>query len=129
MKPGSRFGGKRSNPRGGPKGKGGRGGRGGGRSNGRGRGSGGGRDRDDRDRGGRFGGDRGRPFRKKVCRFCGGKRSVVNYKDVESIHKFVTEKGKIIPRRITGTCAKHQRDVAASIKRCRHSGLLAFQTD
>ena len=82
------------------------------------------RDRDrDRDR------DRPRIFRKKLCRFCGDKTSPVDYKDVEAIQKFLTEKGKIIPRRITGNCSKHQRVLARAIRRCRHSALVAFQTE
>jgi len=81
-----------------------------------------GRDRD-RDR------DRPRVFRKKICRFCSDKAVQMDYKDVESIQKFLTEKGKIIPRRITGNCSKHQRILARAIKRSRHSALIAFQTE
>lgn len=81
-----------------------------------------GRDRD-RDR------DRPRVFRKKVCRFCSDKAVQMDYKDVESIQKFLTEKGKIIPRRITGNCSKHQRILARQIKRSRHSALIAFQAE
>ncbi len=85
------------------------------------------RDRD-RERGGR--GARGaRVFRKKVCRFCGEKGSAINFKDTEVVQKFLTEKGKIIPRRITGNCSKHQRLLARAIKRTRHSALVAFQID
>lgn len=72
---------------------------------------------------------RGRVFRKKVCRFCGEKGSAINFKDSEMIQKFLTEKGKIIPRRITGNCSKHQRVLARAIKRTRHSALVAFQID
>lgn len=77
------------------------------------------------------GGDRGRGrvFRKKVCRFCGERSSGINFKDTEVIQKFLTEKGKIIPRRITGNCSKHQRVLARAIKRTRHSALVAFQID
>ena len=77
------------------------------------------------------GGDRDRPrvFRKKVCRFCAEKVSTANYKDVEILQKFITEKGKIIPRRITGNCSKHQRALAGAVKRSRHSALIAFQID
>ena len=90
----------------------------------RGTGRSGGRDRDrDRDR------DRPRIFRKKLCRFCGDKASQIDYKEVEAIQKFLTEKGKIIPRRITGNCSKHQRRMARAIRRCRHSALVAFQTE
>ncbi|MBI1977813.1 MAG: 30S ribosomal protein S18 [Candidatus Omnitrophica bacterium] len=76
--------------------------------------------------------DRGlRVFRKKVCRFCSDKStvSVIDFKDTELISKFLTEKGKIIPRRITGNCSKHQRAMARAIKRTRHSALVAFQTE
>lgn len=72
---------------------------------------------------------RGRVFRKKVCRFCGEKGSSINFKDSEMVQKFLTEKGKIIPRRITGNCSKHQRTLARAIKRTRHSALIAFQID
>ena len=77
----------------------------------------------DRDR------DRPRVFRKKVCRFCTEKGLRVDYKETEAIHKFLTEKGKIIPRRITGNCSKHQRLLARAIKRSRHSALIAFQME
>ncbi len=87
-----------------------------------------GRDRD-RDREGGPGGGRGRFFRKKVCRFCSEKITLVDYKDIERIAKFLTEKGKIIGRRITGNCAKHQRALAHSIKRARHAALLPFQAE
>ncbi len=72
---------------------------------------------------------RGRVFRKKVCRFCNEKNAGINFKDSEMIQKFLTEKGKIIPRRITGNCSKHQRVLARAIKRTRHSALVAFQID
>ncbi len=77
------------------------------------------------------GGDRGRGrvFRKKVCRFCGEKGGSINFKDNEVVQKFLTEKGKIIPRRITGNCSKHQRVLARAIKRSRHSALVAFQIE
>ncbi|MBI4368049.1 MAG: 30S ribosomal protein S18 [Candidatus Omnitrophica bacterium] len=70
-----------------------------------------------------------RVFRKKVCRFCSDKAAQIDYKDMESIQKFLTEKGKIIPRRITGNCSKHQRALARAIKRSRHSALVAFQSE
>ena len=74
--------------------------------------------------------DRGpRVFRKKVCRFCQEKINRVDYKDVEMIQKFLTEKGKIIPRRISGNCSQHQRVLARAVKRTRHSGLIAFQAE
>lgn len=77
------------------------------------------------------GGDRptGRFFKKKICRFCSEKLNALDFKDLERITRFLTEKGKIIPRRITGNCAKCQRSLARAIKRARHSGLVAFQID
>ena len=74
------------------------------------------------------GGMRKRPFlRKKICRFCSEGVAVVDYKDREALRRFLTEKGKIIPRRTTGNCAKCQRKLVRSIKRARHAGLSAFQ--
>ena len=65
--------------------------------------------------------------KKKVCQMCAGKE--INYKDVEILKKYVNEKGKILPRRITGTCAKHQRRLALEIKRARAICLLPFVTE
>jgi len=73
--------------------------------------------------------ERTRVFRKKVCRFCGERAVHVDYKEVERLSKFLTEKGKIIPRRISGNCAKHQRMLARAVKGCRHSGLVPFQVE
>jgi len=87
------------------------------------------RERGERDRDREGAGPRGRFFRKKVCRFCSEKVPFVDYKDVERLAKFLTEKGKIIGRRITGNCAKHQRALAHAIKRSRHVALLPFQTE
>lgn len=67
-------------------------------------------------------------FRKKVCRFCANK-SKIDYKDADSLHRYMTERGKILPRRMTGTCAKHQREVAKAIKRARTISLLPFVAD
>ncbi len=100
----------------------------GGRFGGGGGGRGGDRgDRGDRDeRGGEEGG-RGRGFgRRKVCRFCADKNLKVDYKDQGQLKYFLTERGKIIPRRISGNCAKHQRDVATAIKRARVLALLPY---
>ena len=83
----------------------------------------------DRDRDREGAGPRGRFFRKKVCRFCSEKITFVDYKDVERLAKYLTEKGKIIARRITGNCAKHQRALAGAIKRSRHAALLPFQME
>ncbi len=66
-------------------------------------------------------------FKKKTCKFCSEKAVQVDFKDVDRIAKFLTEKGKIIPRRISGNCAKHQRRLAWAIKRARHAAIVAFQ--
>ena len=69
---------------------------------------------------------RGKPFfRKKVCRFCTNKNEP-DYKEIDILRRFVTERGKILPRRITGTCAKHQRHLAKEIKKARVIALLPF---
>lgn len=67
--------------------------------------------------------------RKKVCAFCADKSSFIDYKDVNKLRKFVTERGKILPRRISGTCAKHQRQLTTAIKRSRNIALLPFTTE
>jgi small subunit ribosomal protein S18 len=69
----------------------------------------------------------GRGFgRKKVCRFCSEKNAKVDFKDQATLKYFVTERGKIIPRRISGNCAKHQRQVAVAIKRARGLALIPY---
>jgi small subunit ribosomal protein S18 len=75
-------------------------------------------------------GDRGRRgyFRRKVCRLCVNKINSIDYKDVDQLRRFVTDRGKIMPRRMTGTCAKHQRIVSAAVKRARMVALLPFVT-
>ena len=65
--------------------------------------------------------------RKKVCVFCQEKVTVIDYKDVNRLKKFVTEGGKMLPRRMSGTCAKHQRELAKAIKRARVAALLPFK--
>lgn len=65
-------------------------------------------------------------FKKKGCRFCQNKNLVVDYKSVEVLERFITDRGKILPRRITGTCSKHQRAVARAIKQARIIALLPF---
>ena len=65
--------------------------------------------------------------RKKVCAFCQEKMDAIDYKDVNRLKKFVTEGGKIIPRRMSGTCAAHQRLLATAIKRARIAALLPFK--
>jgi small subunit ribosomal protein S18 len=84
-------------------------------------------ERGDRDeRGGEEGG-RGRGFgRRKVCRFCADKAAKVDYKDQQALKYFLTERGKIIPRRISGNCAKHQREVATAVKRARMLAILPY---
>ena len=62
--------------------------------------------------------------RKKICYMCAGKD--INYKDVDTLKKYTNERGKILPRRVTGACAKHQRHIAAEIKKARMIGLLPF---
>ena len=67
--------------------------------------------------------------RKKVCQFCADKTLTVDYKDVETLKKYITERGKILPRRITGTCTMHQRAVTTAVKRARTVALLPFDAD
>lgn len=82
------------------------------------------RDGDEGGRGGPRGGRKGF-FRKKVCKFCTNKLRI-DYKDPDTLRRFVTERGKILPRRITGSCAKHQRTLAVAIKRARSLAFLPF---
>ena len=67
--------------------------------------------------------------RKKVCVFCAEKVEKIDYKDVARLRKFVSERSKILPRRVTGTCAKHQREVQIAIKRARNVALLPYIAD
>jgi small subunit ribosomal protein S18 len=67
--------------------------------------------------------------RRKVCKFCADKIDDINYKDVKLIGPFVPERGKILPRRISGTCAKHQRKLQTAIKRARQIALIPYVTD
>ena len=62
--------------------------------------------------------------RKKVCAFCG--QATIDYKDTATLNKYVSERGKILPRRITGTCAKHQRALTVAVKRSRHVALMPY---
>jgi small subunit ribosomal protein S18 len=72
-------------------------------------------------------GNRSRPFfKKKSCRFCEDKKVKIDYKEFQMLRDFITERGKILPRRITGTCARHQRALAIEIKRARIIALLPF---
>ena len=72
---------------------------------------------------------RGGMRRKKVCQFCADKSEAIDYKDVEKLKKYVTERGKILTRRITGTCAKHQRELTTAVKRARIVALLPYVAD
>jgi small subunit ribosomal protein S18 len=67
--------------------------------------------------------------KKKVCQFCAEKNIKINYKDVELLSKFITDRGKILPKRVTGTCAMHQREVTRAIKRARIVALLPYVRD
>ena len=78
-------------------------------------------DRNDR-RGGRKG-------RRKVCSFCVDKVETIDYKDVPRLRKFISDCSKILPRRVTGTCAAHQRELTTAIKRARHVALLPYTSD
>ncbi len=71
----------------------------------------------------------GRKMRKKVCSFCSDKISNIDYKDVMKLRRFMSERAKILPRRVTGTCAKHQRDLTTAIKRARYLALLPYTSD
>src|SRR5687767_8736510 len=87
-------------------------------------------DLDGDDRGGKRGrGERGgkRGFsRRKICRFCADKQVPIDYKDPQTLKYFITDRGKIVPRRISGNCAKHQRKVSLAIKRARMIALMPF---
>ena len=78
--------------------------------------------RDQRPRGGRKG-------RKKVCAFCVDKISDIDYKDVPRLRRYLSDRGKIVPRRVTGTCARHQRQLTIGIKRARHLAFLPYVSD
>ena len=67
--------------------------------------------------------------RKKVCMFCADKVDFIDYKDSAKLRKFISERGKILPRRISGTCALHQRELNTAIKRARQVALLPYVTD
>ncbi|MCK9275829.1 MAG: 30S ribosomal protein S18 [Syntrophales bacterium] len=78
---------------------------------------------------GQRGGPRKKFFHKrKICRFCGDSALKIDYKKPENLRNFITERGKILPRRISGTCAKHQRELTVAIKRARNLALLPFTT-
>jgi small subunit ribosomal protein S18 len=67
--------------------------------------------------------------KKKVCQFCADRNLKIDYKDVETLSKYITDRGKILPKRVTGTCAMHQREVARAIKRARIMALLPYVKD
>ncbi len=72
---------------------------------------------------------RGGRRRRKVCVYCADKNAVIDYKDVNKLKRYVSERGKILPRRITGNCAKHQRALTVAIKRARHIALMPYVMD
>ena len=98
---------------------------------GQGRSGGGGRGRDkDKKTGDKAQGQRRTLFRRrKVCKFCADKIDYIDYKDVKLLQQFIPERSKILPRRISGTCANHQRPLQQAIKRARHLALIPFTTD
>jgi small subunit ribosomal protein S18 len=86
---------------------------------------------EDMDRGRSMGGRGGgrRMHRRRICRFCMEKADLIDFKDVRLLQNYIPERGKIIPRRITGNCAIHQRMLAEAIKRARNIALLPYTTD
>ena len=72
---------------------------------------------------------RGRKGHRKVCQFCVDKMEHIDYKDVARLRRYMSERAKILPRRVTGTCARHQRDLTTAIKRARQIALVPFVTD
>lgn len=75
------------------------------------------------------GGRPNRKSRKKVCAFCVDKAEVIDYKDVAKLRKFTSDRAKILPRRVTGTCARHQRELTVAIKRARQVALIPYTAD
>jgi small subunit ribosomal protein S18 len=100
---------------------------GGGGGGGGARGAGGGRDGAGKD--GKDGGKRFFFRRRKVCKFCADKIDYIDYKDVKLLGPFVPERGKVLPRRMFGTCAEHQRKLTLAIKRARNIALLPFASE
>ncbi len=70
-----------------------------------------------------------RKMRKKVCTLCSDKNFVLDYKNADQLKKFINEKGKILPRRATGACAKHQREITLNVKRARHIAIIPYTQD
>jgi small subunit ribosomal protein S18 len=86
----------------------------------------------DRDRRGKQQGKkewRGRRPKRRNCTFCGEKATFIDYKDVNRLRRFVTERGKILPRRVSGNCARHQRSLATAVKRARELALLPYTAE
>lgn len=81
------------------------------------------------DRGDRARRPRGRKPRRKVCTFCVDKIQHIDYKDIARLRRFTSERGKILPRRMTGTCAKHQRQLSTAIKRARTIALMPYVSE
>ncbi|MEW6724964.1 MAG: 30S ribosomal protein S18 [Bacillota bacterium] len=73
--------------------------------------------------------DRGRRGRKKVCNFCVDKIADIEYKDIGRLKRYISERGKILPRRVTGNCARHQRQLTLAIKRARNIALLPYTAE
>ena len=73
--------------------------------------------------------NRGRKARKKVCGFCVDKVEHIDYQDIARLRRYMSERGKILPRRVTGTCARHQREITVAIERARHLALLPYTAD
>ncbi len=73
--------------------------------------------------------ERGRRGKKRICSFCVDKMETIDYKDVSRLRKYITERGKILPRRISGNCAKHQRLLTTAVKRARIMALLPFTAE
>ncbi len=76
-----------------------------------------------------FKGGKMRKAKRKVCNFCMDKVEHIDYKDLQRLRRFISERGKILPRRVSGTCAKHQRQLTIAIKRSRHVALLPYTSE
>ena len=81
------------------------------------------------DRDQKFSGSGAAHKRKKVCAFCTENVEKIDYKDIARLRKFISERSKILPRRVTGTCARHQRELTTAIKRARQVALMAYTAD
>jgi small subunit ribosomal protein S18 len=84
------------------------------------------RDVDRKGDGKELGGDRRRPFRRKVCKFCAERQEAISFLETARLSKFTSERGKILPRRVSGTCARHQRQLARAVKRARAVVLMPY---